>query len=897
MNFTRLRLWFAPLLFVAGAALAQGPQSVASVEGVTEYRLDNGLRVLMVPDPAADTVTVHLTYLVGSRHEGYGEKGMAHLLEHLLFKSSRAHANLTQELDRRGARYNATTAFDRTTYFETLPASGDNLAWALAMEADRMLHATFSAADLASEMTVVRNEFEMRENDPGGVLLERMQRLAFAWHNYGNAIIGNRADIESVPIERLRTFYRSWYQPDNAVLIVGGRYEEANALAAVRKSFGAIPRPARKLPEFYTHEPAQDGERSVVLRRTGDTQIVAAMYRVPSGNHPDYPAVDLLVQILGRSPAGRLHRTLVEKGLASWTWGNDLALHDPGIVTFGAGLRGTAALEPARAALLEVLEGVAHDPIRAEELERVRTSLLGDIEKTQTDSGALIRWLSEFSALGDWRLFFLYRDRVQKVTVEDVQRVALHYLKPANRVQGRFIPTAQPERAEIPPPPDVAASVANYQGREELQRGEAFDPSPQNIEARLIRRELANGIRVALLPKKTRGGTVFASLALYWGDEPSKMNRSTSCSLAGEMLMRGTRRRDRVELRDAFDQLKSSVSVSVGGAHLQTRRENLEPTLRLIAEVLREPTFPESEFEQLRRARLTGAEASRSDPETIADERLQSHLQPYPRGHWLAPQTTAERIEALGAATLEQARACYQDLVGATGATFVAVGDFDPDALVRQVEELFGGWKNPHPFTRIASRYFDRPAIDDEVRTPDKANAVLRQGLNLQLRDDDPDYPALVLGGYLVGGTPTSRLPLRVREKDGLSYTIGAYFTASSLDATGSFSVDATFAPQNKARVEQAVREELERALKDGFGADEVAAAQKSLLDARRLARARDRSLASRLSNYAFIARTFAWDIELEKRIAALTPRELLETLRRHLDPARVSTVKAGDFR
>jgi zinc protease len=363
------------------------------------------------------------------------------------------------------------------------------------------------------------------------------------------------------------------------------------------------------------------------------------------------------------------------------------------------------------------------------------------------------------------------------------------------------------------------------------------------------------------------------------------------------MLMRGSRQRDRTALRDAFDRLKANVSVGVSGASLESRRAQLEETLRLVAEVLREPAFPSAEFEQLKRARLTNAEAQRSDPEAIAEERLQRHLAPYPRGHWLAPQSVAERIEELNKATLDEARRCHAELVGATGAIFVAVGDFDPEAVVKLIEELFGGWRNPRPFTRIPARHFERPRLEEEQRTPDKTNAVLRAGLNLKLRDDHPDFPALVLGNYLLGGTSSARLPARIREKEGLSYSISTQFSATALDEAASFGIEAMFAPQNKTRVEQALGEELARALADGFGAAEVAAAQKSLLDARRLSRARDRSLAGRLANYAFIGRTLAWDIEFEQRIAALTPEAVRDALRRHIDPAKLSLLKAGDFR
>jgi len=872
------------------------PAKVTEVEGIAAYRLENGLRVLLAPDPSADTVTVHITYLVGARHEGYGEKGMAHLLEHMLFKGSKAHPDPKQEFMRRGARWNGTTSYDRTNYFETLPASEQNLDWALGMEADRMVNSFVRKEDLDSEMSVVRNEFEMGENSAGGVLFQRMQRLAYSWHNYGNAVIGARSDIEEVPIARLQAFYRTWYQPDNALLIVGGRFDPASALALVERHFAPIAKPARTLPALYTEEPVQDGERSVTLRRVGDTPLVAAMYRVPAGSHPDYPAVDVLVEALRVAPQGRLHQALVQKGLASQAWAGERALHDPGVMYFGAALPKEGSPDAARAALLAVLDGVRAQPLTAEEVERARTSLLNQIEKAQLDGRALVAALSEFEAVGDWRLFFLYRDRLKAVTVADVQRVAETYLRPANRVVGTFLPTAQPERAEIPAAPSLQAQLEGYKGAAAIAAGEAFDPSPQNIEARVQRKTLANGIEAALLPKRTRGGKVVVQLNLHWGDEKSKAGKSTACALAGGMLLRGTERHSRAELRDAFDRLKANVHVSADGASIETQREHLEETLRLVAEALRYPAFPAAEFEELKRASLSSAETLRSDPAAIASAQLQRHLTPYPRGHWLYVQSVEERIAAIKAARLEDARRCHA-MLGATGADFVAVGDFDPEAIAALVGQLFGDWRNPAPYSRIHARYFERPALEREVRTPDKANAVLRAGLGIRMRDDDPDFPAMVLANHLLGGSSTARLPARIREKEGLSYSTYSWFSASQLDQAGSFNISAIFAPQNKARVESAMREELARAIRDGFTPQEVETAKRGLLEARRLARASDAQLASRLATYLFLGRTFAWDVDFEKRIAALTPAEVQAALKRHVDPAKLAVSKAGDFK
>src|SRR3954466_11187000 len=478
----RATLFLICAFAAAGTALAaELPQATVSIEGVTEYRLPNGLKVLTIPDPSADTITVHIVYLVGSRHEGYGEKGMAHLLEHMLFKGSTNFPDIKGELTRRGARWNGTTSNDRTNYFETVSATTENLDWALAIEADRMVNSRVSREDLDSEMTVVRNEFEMGENNPGSVLFQRMQQAAYAWHNYGNPVIGERTDIEKVPVDKLQAFYRTWYQPDNAVLLIAGRFNEARALALVAKHFGPIPKPTRALPNFHTQEPTQDGERVVTLSRIGDNQIVASLYHVVAGSHPDYPAVDILVQVLGDTPAGRLHRALVRKGLASSTWGAERQLHDPGFMFFGAQLPQGADVSKARAVMIDVVEDIAKHKITAAEVERARTRLLNDIERAQLDSNLLVSTLSENVAIGDWRLFFLYRDQLRKVTVADVQKAAEHYLKRSNRVLGTFVPTDKPDRAVIPPAPNVEQELADYRGGDNVRLGEAFDPSPKNI--------------------------------------------------------------------------------------------------------------------------------------------------------------------------------------------------------------------------------------------------------------------------------------------------------------------------------------------------------------------------------------------------------------------------------
>src|SRR5580765_4595621 len=218
--------------------LPAGMTRVTSVEGISEYALANGLHILTLPDASKPTTTVNLTIRVGSRMENYGETGMAHLLEHLLFKGTKTRGNLMAGLAQRGMAFNGTTWYDRTNYFETFPASDESLDWALGMEADRMVNSTVLRKDLDSEMTVVRNEMERNETSPVRMLIQRTTAAGFDWHNYGKDTIGARTDVERVDIGRLQAFYRLYYQPDNAVLTIAGAFDPDRALALIAKYFG-----------------------------------------------------------------------------------------------------------------------------------------------------------------------------------------------------------------------------------------------------------------------------------------------------------------------------------------------------------------------------------------------------------------------------------------------------------------------------------------------------------------------------------------------------------------------------------------------------------------------------------------------------------------------------------
>ncbi|MEO5594233.1 MAG: pitrilysin family protein, partial [Chitinophagaceae bacterium] len=330
------RCFFSLLLLVNVNYLfaQQSPKLITSVEGIKEYELANGLHILLIPDASQTNIVVNIVYKVGSRHEGYGETGMAHLIEHMLFKQCGKFTDIKKAIADKGAFANGTTWYDRTNYYEILSASDENLRWALDMEADRMVNSKILPEELQKEFSVVRNEFEISENYPSSVLNERILSAMYLWHNYGKSTIGSKEDIERVKAESLKAFYKKYYQPDNAVLVIAGKFDEKKALDEAQQFFGPIPRPARKLQAPYTVEPAQDGERSVVLRRTGDIQYIGMAYHTPSLADKDFAANDILVEILTNNPSGIFYKKLVDTKLASKISGNAQTLYDPGFTYF-----------------------------------------------------------------------------------------------------------------------------------------------------------------------------------------------------------------------------------------------------------------------------------------------------------------------------------------------------------------------------------------------------------------------------------------------------------------------------------------------------------------------------------------------------------------------------------
>ena len=428
----------------AAPVKADGFSFVKTVGAISEYTLDsNGLDVLLMPEHSSPTLTLMVTYHVGSRNEVTGTTGATHLLEHLMFKGSPNYNDakgnsVKQYLESIGGQYNATTWLDRTNYYATI--GSEHLEGYMAIEADRMRNLWLREQDRRPEMTVVRNEYERGENSPFQALIKEIFAAAYIAHPYHHPTIGWHSDFERVPISKLREFYDTFYWPNNATVSVIGDFEPAHALALIKKYYGAYPKSPAPIPELYTVEPEQSGPRHVTVKRAGQLGVVAVGHKIPAATNPDFATVQILSAILTDGKNSRLYKALTDKNLTVDVQAFLGQNHDPSMHIIFAPLAPGVAHEQVEKIIYDEIEKLKKDGVTAAEVEAAAAKILADAAFQRDGSFAIAGNLNEDIAAGDWTLYYGIEEATRKVTPADVQRVANKYLGVDQSTAGWFIP-------------------------------------------------------------------------------------------------------------------------------------------------------------------------------------------------------------------------------------------------------------------------------------------------------------------------------------------------------------------------------------------------------------------------------------------------------------------------
>lgn len=898
---------FLTLLFVTFCTCQifaqQLPTLIRNVEGIKEYRLDNGLKVLLLNDPSQSNLLVNIIYHVGSRHEGYGETGMAHLLEHMLFKSCKNFKDIKKAIADRGASANGTTWYDRTNYYEILPAADSNLKWAIEMEADRMINAKILKEELDKEFSVVRNEFEIGENNPGGVLQERILSSMYLWHNYGNSTIGCREDIERVPVENLRAFYKKYYQPDNATILIAGKFDETKALQYIVSNLGVIQKPSRVLQPTYTIEPPQDGERYVELRRNGDEKIIALAYHTPCASDKDYIANDALIEILTAEGSGLLYKELVDSKLATTVYGYSMPLYDPGFTYFSMNVPVSKSVDEPKAKMWAVLDGLSKIKYTQEQLDRAKSALKKQVDRMMSNTINYGIALTEIIASGDYRLIFMYRDNIDKITLADVERVASRYYKPSNRTWGQFVPEKTLDRVSVDERPDIDALVKDYKGKAQGAALKEFDASIDNIKKSAATGVIADKLQYTILNKPTKNNKIVASMRIKTGDEASLMNTDIAAMLLGDVLKSGTTTKTRTQIKDLLDNLKTDIRIGFGGndlsINLSTDKDNMVSAMDLLKDILRNPSFSKDEFDKIVLEQKTMYESYKNDPQNVASTAMSLKMNAYPKGHPLGAMSIDEMLDGLAKVKLDDVQNFYNKFLGLNEGYVSFVGEVDKDQAIAKTNELFQGWNPQIAYKKIAKKLKTTSKANETIQIDDKTNAVSFGGMAFPLSQKDPDYTAVYMMNELLGGGSflNSRIPQRLREAEGMSYGAGSFMDAEYEEKIGSFGTYAFFNPSFKDKLNAALIEELNKASQGTFTEKELSDSKASQIQERKLGLGNNNFLASLFNRYMEQKKDLKFYDQFSDAIQKITLNEVNAAAKKYLNLENFFLIYAGDFK
>jgi zinc protease len=927
---------------------------VRELGDVREYRLPNGLQVLLLRDTQRPAMSVNITYRVGSRHEGLGEYGAAHLLEHMLFKPSGPgtpprYSDAKTNMQALGMRWNGTTSYDRTNYFAhfvtddgKLPERLDfMMGWLAAM----MTQARFTPEDLKSEMTVVRNEFERGDNEPGRILGDRMRSVAYTTHGYGHPVIGTRADIENVPHERLMQFYKLHYRPDNATLIVSGDFNPDEIKTLIWREFGSIAQPSTQLPNTYSVEPPQEGEKQVILRRTGGLASAAVAYHGPAGPTREALAAALLATTLGQE-GGPLAKGLTLQNLSVTEWAYFRGQREPSLIWAGIGLPERAASDSdaqyemkalsSATALAKVVE--MYRPT-LQELETARGSIQAGQRAMFRSSEAMAQSLSEAVAGGDWRLLWLQRDLIAQITLEEVHQVAQTYLLPSNRTTGIFLPInagstlARAPQTLAPPASAVeqliAATINSVASHADSMRGNGLQDSQNtNLPSIPVKKDAPRftitpdamakhtqqgrltvsgqpGLKVAVMTRQAKDDRVEGTLRLRWGTAQSLRGSGVLATMLAPNIPDGmaasgnSAAMDAQQIKARMQQLDASIrfSSSAGflSASLEFPAQNTAAVIAFLNDLLRRPAFTQDVFERNQRAMVANLQPIKTNPNTLASNLLErNHRAHYASGDPREIRQLEDTERQMREASAAQLKAYWQRFSSAQNGEFVLTGPLELTPVLAQLQSLWGDWSSNEPYTRWSSEHA-APVGEafSRVQVAEKANASYNARIAFPLDQRHPDFAPLLAGIEMM-----SRLGLfqRIREQEGISYGVGSSLDAPWEGNAAAINIGASFAPQNLARLRIAVREVLAQTREKGYNNTEVSSAKSAIL-----ARRKDRLTqpANAIDIIAFNLRedrALDANKEFDERYEKLDAAAVNAALRKYVDVSLLREVAAGTF-
>ena len=887
--------------------------------GIEEYLYQpNGMNVLLLQDNASPVVTVQIVYRVGSKNEVLGNTGSTHLLEHLMFKGSptfnkKSGTTITDVLQNTGAQLNATTWYDRTNYFETLPS--DKIALAMQIEADRMRNSLLLKEDKEAEMTVVRNEFERGENDPNGLLDKEIWAAAYIAHPYHHSTIGWKSDIEKAPIEVLRNFYNTYYWPDNATLTIIGDFKKENVFNLIEQYFGKITKAPNVMPQPYTEEPQQYGPRKIIVKKPGELGVINKAYKIPGALHEDLPALNILAEIIGSGPSAILNKTFVDTGLGIYAYANASNFKEVGLFTIGVGFSTTSKHEDIDAKIGEVVAKIQKDGVTQDEVNRVVAKISAQTILARDGSGVIASELTEAIASGDWTDYVTGVDRLKKVTPADVLRVAQKYLVEDQSTTGHFIPKQSGSNEGQNPganqfmtekgpfyyrdpshshTEDTASSVL-LKENDAVGINASIEEVPMEKSASFFKREKVAGIDVVSVKTSAKDFvTVAASISL--GNFANENKNSMLPSLTAAMLSKGTTLNDKFKFSEKLQKL--GVNLSVNGTTSKINigfkclKKDLDQVIVLLAEELRLPLMDKKEFENVKQQFIGNTQQNLNDPTQRGSIALTQAI--YPKGNPNYNLNVEEDLANIKNATLEEVKAFHKKYFGPASMHLVIVGDTEGADLNNSLKKSFKNWNGGVTET-LKFEEAVKASKTEVVTIAEKPSAVLFIGQYTGLKRSDADFVPFYIATYTLGGGFAGRLMQTVRDVDGLTYSISSGMGGNIMTG-GYWYINASFNPSLFQKGLDATMVQVNKWLKDGITSEELENKKTNLIGSFKVGLSTTMGLSRTILSFVERGLEPGYIDQYPKDIEKVTLKEVNEAIRKYIQPDKMVIIKSGSL-
>jgi len=859
----------------------------AQAAGFSSYLLPNGFKIILAPFPSAANARIELLVKTGSKLEGYGETGMAHLLEHMLFKSAGQRADLKSDLTALGATWNGTTNADRTNFFETVAAEPEKVDEAIRIEADRFIRASFTREHLASEMSVVRNELERNDNDAGSLVMRALQRQSYFWHGYARPTIGARSDIEEAPFSALQAFHKKHYRPDNAALIVSGNFDEPRVLALASRLFGEARNPATpRLGSWTREETRATTNRSELTLPAGKT-MAASAWKLPGFTDRQTYAFDLATSAICAADWGSLRKDLVlERKIAVAVSCGTHVQADYSLLVASATAGKEADAEVLSRALREHIEAAAAKGISQEQLERARLNELNGFERLENAHEALASFLSQAEVAGDWRLFFWQRDLVKALTLDEANAALKKWAVAVNRSDVLLRHADGIAAPELPKSADARTLVSGQEWPAVARLADPIPTSAGELAKATVNIPLdGSRARAALIARRTQGDRAWLVLGNDYGNEAALAGRQTACAMADHLMAYGGAGLDRDQLSAQLEALQAQWSLGLAGIVLEAPRRNIDAALDILLAAWSAPALPVSEFERIKAATIAQLEAGLKDPGQVAATAANLRFDNYPARHPLQPRSLEQQLAESRAVSYAEATACVADFSGLADVRLAMVGAFSAQDVQAVWSKLGKLPTAKIPYARVKD--VEAPLTVDttpiKVSMPEKPNAAIAGSTLLRITDNSPDFPALRIAVKVLGGDADSRIWKRLREREGLAYSAGVNLSGNNFEPRSRLSIQASAASDKAEAALGSLQDELARALKDGFTEQEVERAKRAWAQERKTSLRAEKSFASNLAQGLYSGRDYAWLAQYDEKIARLTAQEVTLALRKYL--------------